>query len=117
MQRAHRSLARSQTDATTQTAQQQAIARLQQLLEAARSQSQQPQDDGPQQPPGQEQPEGQPAEVRSIGELKLLETLQLEINRRTAELEAAKPNSGEFTAEQLAELTERQQRLAETAAR
>lgn len=106
MQRAHRSLARSQTDASTQTAQQQAIARLKQLLEAARSQSQQPQDDGQQQPPGQEQPEGQPAEVRSIGELKLLETLQLEINRRTSELEAAKPNSGEFTAEQLAELTE-----------
>jgi hypothetical protein len=106
MQRAHRSLARSQTDAPTQTAQQQAITRLKQLLEAARSQSQQPDDNGQQQQPGQEQPAGQQAEVRSIGELKLLETLQLEINRRTAELEAARPQNGEFTAEQLAELTE-----------
>lgn len=106
MQRAHRSLARSQTDAATQTAQQQAIARLKQLLDAARSQAQQPQDDGQQPPPGQEQPGGEQAEVRSIGELKLLETLQLEINRRTTELEGARPANGEFNAEQQTELTE-----------
>ena len=49
--------------------------------------------------------DGQP-EVRSIGELRLLETLQLEINRRTTELEAARAKSGDFTAEQESELVE-----------
>jgi hypothetical protein len=115
MLRAQRSLARSQTDATTQTAQQLAIARLQQLLDAARSQAQQPEDEAAP-PPGQEQPEDGQAEVRSIGELKLLESLQLEINRRTAELEAARPQDGQFTAEQLdelAELAEEQGKLAQ----
>ncbi|WP_254509843.1 DUF4175 family protein [Anatilimnocola floriformis] len=106
MQRAHRSLARSLTDAATQTAQQQAIARLQQLLAAARSQAdEQPMDDNNQQQgPGQQQ-EGAP-EVRSIGELRLLQQLQLEINRRTTELETARAKSGEFSPEQLAELQE-----------
>lgn len=105
MQRAHRSLARSQTDAATQTPQEQAIVRLQQLLAAAKSQAEPPGDEGNQQQGPAQPQDGQP-EVRSIGELRLLETLQLEINRRTAELETARAKAGEFTAEQEAELVE-----------
>ncbi len=114
MQRAHRSLARSQTDLATQTSQEQAIARLKQLLAAAMSQAEPAADDGNQQGPAQPM-DGQP-EVRSIGELQLLESLQLEINRRTAELEKSRAKAGEFTAEQeaeLAELAQEQGKLAE----
>jgi hypothetical protein len=115
MQRAHRSLARNQTDAATQIPQEQAVARLKQLLAAAKSQAESPGDEG-NQPQGPAQPmDGQP-EVRSIGELRLLETLQLEINRRTTELEAARTKTGDFTAEQeaeLVELAEEQGKLAE----
>ena len=105
MQRAHRSLARGITDTATQTAQEQAIARLKQLLAAARSQAEAPADDGNQQQ-GPAQPMDGAAEVRSIGELRLLEQLQLEINRRTTELEVARAKAGDFTPEQLAELQE-----------
>lgn len=116
MQRAHRSLARSQTDAATQTPQQQAIARLKQILAAAKSQADEPMEDGNQQQgPGGQQQDGAP-EVRSIGELRLLEQLQLEINRRTTELEASRAQTGDFTPEQqteLTELAEEQGKLAE----
>ena len=105
MQRAHRGLARNLTDAATQTAQEQAIARLKQLLAAARSQADEPmEDNNQQQGPGQQQ-EGAP-EVRSIGELRLLQQLQLEINRRTTELETARAKTGDFSTEQLTELQE-----------
>jgi hypothetical protein len=105
MQRAHRWLLRGQTDAAPQTAQQQAIDRLKQLLAAARSpatdlEQEQPMEQGPQQ-----QGDG-PPQVRSLGELQLLAQLQQEINRRTIELEAAREKAGDFTAEQLTELQE-----------
>jgi hypothetical protein len=107
MQRAQRGLARGQTDASVHAPQQQAVARLQQLLQASRSQASSLEDE--QQPAGEQEPaqpgNGQP-QVRSIGELQLLEQLQLEINRRTAELETAREQAGEFTAEQLTELEE-----------
>lgn len=105
MQRAHRSLARNHTDAATQAPQEQAIARLKQLLAAAKSQAEPPGDEGNQQQGPAQPMDGQP-EVRSIGELRLLETLQLEINRRTTELETARAKTGDFTAEQEAELME-----------
>lgn len=106
MQRAHRGLVRGQSDASVQTAQQQAIARLEQLLAAAQLQANEPAADQPERNPEQEQANNGPPRVRSLGELQLLEQLQLEINRRTAEIEAARAKAGEFTAEQLVELDE-----------
>ena len=41
-----------------------------------------------------------------MGELRLLQQLQLEINRRTTELETARVKTGDFSPEQLAELQE-----------
>ncbi|QDU31896.1 hypothetical protein ETAA8_70580 [Anatilimnocola aggregata] len=105
MQRAHRGLVRSQTDDSVIAPQQQAVARLKQLITAARSQDSAPENEEPAEQGPQQQTGGQP-EVRSIGELQLLAQLQTEINRRTTELETARVASGDFTAEQQTELQE-----------
>jgi hypothetical protein len=117
MQRAAMLLDARETGAETKQAEQQAFARLQQLLEALRPDSQAGDDGGGGGQGGGNQQQGPPADViRALAELKLLKLMQEEIMRRTAELEDAQRRGGGLTDEQqteLAALAQEQGRLAD----
>ncbi|MCA9220177.1 MAG: hypothetical protein KDA71_07595, partial [Planctomycetales bacterium] len=107
MLRAASRLDRGETNETTQRYQQSALARLKQVQEALgdgaapRDADNNPQQ-GESQQPGNNAP---PADtVRALSELKLIKLMQLEINRRTTELERLRNRTGELDDEQLREL-------------
>ncbi|MCA9202243.1 MAG: hypothetical protein KDA59_04330, partial [Planctomycetales bacterium] len=107
MLRAASRLDRGETNETTQRYQQSALARLKQVQEAlGDGAAPRDADDNPQQ--GESQQPGNnapPADtVRALSELKLIKLMQLEINRRTTELERLRNRTGELDDEQLREL-------------
>jgi len=119
MGRAAGLLERRQTDAPTTDAQEQALARLDMVLEALKPE---PPDEGNGGPSGGAGagaggPQGGvPAGVQHVAELKLLKLLQQELNLRTRELDRAVEAAGALTPEQqleFARLRDDQQRLLE----
>jgi hypothetical protein len=105
MRRAGGLLLGGQTGAAPQTAQQQAIARLQHILAALRPDE--PPGAPDSSPPDQQQPAASPPPGNLAGamaELKLLTLLQESINRRTAELEQSR-SAGTLTGDDEQELT------------
>ncbi|MGD0517477.1 MAG: hypothetical protein ABSA26_08085, partial [Thermoguttaceae bacterium] len=114
-------LDRYQTAAETQQAQQNAMHRLDLLLEALKPESpenqpNQPANAGDNKPVGGQQPLTQPENTVNLSELKLLKMLQEDINRRTAALAEAVGSEGKSTDQQRKEyeqLAEEQARLAE----
>lgn len=92
MTRAAGRLDRFLTDADTQTAEQIALTRLEQLLEALKPEPPADMNDQPPPPPGdpsQNGPQLPPGDaLHLLAELKLMKLLQEEIHRRTTELEA-----------------------------
>ncbi len=122
MTRAAARLERLLTDTETQTAEQVAVTRLSQLLEAL--QPEPPPDTPPEQEPGGSggggQPPGMPPgdALHLLAELKLLKLMQAEINRRTKELEVLQQSGTELTPDQqqeLADLATEQGQLADLA--
>jgi hypothetical protein len=119
MRRAADLLQRRETGAPTQQAEQNALQRLGQLLEALQPEEpEEPEDDqgagGGQGGQGSEQPPG--SGVQTLVELKLLRLLQEEINQRTRALEATFGDADSLTDEarrEYAQLSEEQGRLAE----
>jgi hypothetical protein len=117
MVRAADMLARGQTGQPPQQAAAAAATRLQQLLSALEPDTATPPPDPP--PDGQTPPTppaGQQDPFRSLAALKLLQLLQVEISRRTAELEKGRAGGGELTdeqKEQLEALAAEQGRLAD----
>jgi len=113
MRRAGGMVQRGETGPAAQDAAQSALTRLNQILEALR-----PENPAGEQAPGQQQP-GQQANSNPSGmsaELKLLQLLQQEVNRRTTELEARRNRNGSLTADEQAErdsLAREQGRLAD----
>jgi len=108
MTRAAAELDRSETGASTQQAEQVALARLKQLLLALNPDSDDPAGGPkPDQPPGGqgggEEQSGQGDGIRRIAELNLLKLLQEEINRRTIAIEQARVKSGGLTPAQQTE--------------
>jgi hypothetical protein len=108
MTRATARLDRALTDAPTQAAEQIALARLEQLLEALKPEPPM-EDQAPEQPmgdpPGGNQAQMPPGDaIHLLAELKLLRLMQQEINRRTAELEKLTSGASGPTAEQEKEL-------------
>jgi chromosome segregation ATPase len=116
MDRAARGLDNARTDAATQLAQQGALNRLKQLHQSLQRDTSSGEEAGPgpgQGPPPQ-MPPGNP--VQRLAELKLLKSMQEEINRRTAELEQMRPVEGPLPDEMertLGELAQEQRELAE----
>lgn len=108
MARATTRLDRLQTDADTQAAENVALARLQQLLEALKPEP--PMEDMQPPPPmgndgGGQQPQMPPGDaVHLLAELKLLRLMQQEINRRTTEIEKLHAKATALTADQEREL-------------
>jgi hypothetical protein len=117
MLRAAAMLLRGETGAATQAIEQAAATRLEHILTALKP------DDGSaaaEKPPGQQEPPPAAAQPNAAGgnvaELKLLQLLQGEIRRRTAELEAIRAKQGKLEGEQLRELdglAQQQGRLAD----
>jgi len=108
-------LERRQTGPATVEAEQHALQRLQMLLEALKSEEPGNEEDGGGGGGGGQQPGGQGDGVHSLAELKLLKLLQLEINLRTAELQAALDAGEELSDAQQRDyqaLSEEQGRLA-----
>lgn len=120
MREATELLLQQQTGTDTQQHQRNALARLHQLLEAV---SDEGDDDAQQQGEGEQQGGGeggnqqdQGQQVRSLAELKLLRLLQVDLQRRTAELREATADSAKLTAEQqreIEQLAAEQGRLAD----
>ena len=117
MERATRQLDLAETGEPAQQAQQRAITRLLQLRDALK-----PDAAGEQQPPDAQPPKQPPSTqpqadaIRRLAELKLLKSLQEELNRRTGELETLRVRQGSLTVEQVrevAELAQQQGRLAD----
>lgn len=111
-------LARQDTGDVTQQAQQRAIRRFEQLLEALKSESAAGQQQEQQQ--GGEGQEGQQQQaedgVHHLAELKLLKILQQDINLRTREIEESLRGKRQLSPEELREyaaLSEEQGRLAD----
>lgn len=119
MTRAAARLDRLLTDAETQAAENVALARLQQLLTALKPDE--PSDDMPPQPMENGQPNNQPQlppgeAVNLLAELKLLRLMQVEINRRTAELQRLRTGGGALRPEQereVSDLADEQGKLAD----
>jgi hypothetical protein len=117
MDRAAAGLEADDTGATTQQAEQAAIRRLQQMVEALDrdSQGNQPPEDSP--PPdggSQSPPTGD--DIQRLAELKLLKLMQEEINLRTKQIEEQQPEDREMTgaqAQDLVDLAEEQGQLAD----
>ncbi len=119
MDRAAGGLDRGDTGESTQQSELAAHARLRQLQEALKRD-----DSQSGQPPGSKNPGGDgprappPDAVQRLAELKLLKLMQLEINRRTIELEKIRRRKGMLTEEQvevLRDLSVEQGRLADLA--
>jgi len=118
MLRAAARLDRATIDNDVQQAQQTALSRLKQLLEAIKPNEDQPPEQGD---PGAGQGGGGPDQqqnqgIEKLAEFRLLKLLQEEINRRTVELENVRRASGELTDEQVREaidLAEEQGKLAD----
>ena len=117
MDYAARMLDRQQTGSTTERHQRNAMARLGDLIEALKKDapSQDPPPDAP--PPGQSPPEqaGEDA-IQRLAELKLLRSMQVEVNRQTAELGEVLERNGpeaEAALRRLDELAVEQGRLAD----
>jgi len=118
MKKAGELLRNDKTGAATQQAEQAAITRLEQVLAALRP-NEPPADGAPMPPddPVQRSPKdsaGDPARV--MAQIKLILVWQQELNRRTAELETMRPQTGALTADQqqeLAGLVRDQGRLAD----
>jgi hypothetical protein len=116
MQRAAAMLGRGQTDAATQAVEQSAATRLEQMLTAMKPDEAIASADPPpdQQPPQSGQPPGEQAS--SLAELKLLQLLQGEIRRQTAQIESLRTKQGKLEGEQIRELdalAQQQGRLAD----
>jgi hypothetical protein len=116
MRQAAALLLRGQTSAATQHAEQAALAHLEQILAALKSDEPKP---AASPPPGDAQPQpgtNSAQSEASLAELKLLKSLQEAINARTAELEAQRSKAGRLTPEEneeLALLARQQGRLAD----
>lgn len=120
MDRAANGLDRGDTGESTQQSELAARTRLQQLQEALKQDdsrtdqppgSKTPGGDGPKQPPPDDA-------VQRLAELKLLKLMQMEINRRTTELEEIRRRKGTLSDEQLEvlkDLSAEQGRLADLA--
>ncbi len=116
MERAARQLDLAETGGAAQP-QQRALTRLLQLREAlkpdAAGEQKPPDGDPPVQPPSN-QPSANA--IQRLAELKLLKSLQQELNRRTGELETLRVEQGSLTADQvreLVDLAQQQGRLAD----
>jgi hypothetical protein len=118
MDRAGKGLDQRETGTATQQAQTNALARLQQLIAAL----QRPPPTPSEKPPGGSKPDGPSPNpsagdgIQRLAELKLLKSLQEQVNRRTAELDAARVRQATLTPpqlEELAELAREQGRLAD----
>ncbi len=104
MRRAVVLLARGQTDDAVQDAERGALATLEQILNALRSDEEPPAGGSPQGEPNGEPQAGQGDSGGSIAEIKLLKYLQEAINARTAELEVHRARQGSLTEERQQEL-------------
>jgi hypothetical protein len=117
MDYAARMLDRQQTGSTTERHQRNAMARLGDLIEALKKDapSQDPPPDAP--PPGQSPPEQAGVDaIQRLAELKLLRSMQIEVNRQTAELGEVLERTGpeaEAALRRLDELAVEQGRLAD----
>lgn len=94
------------------------VRRLELLVESLRADApgENPPDGGAQPKPEESEPRQGAARVRGLAELKLLQSLQRELSRRTGELETARRRQGSLTPElagELRELASEQGRLAE----
>jgi hypothetical protein len=107
MERAARQLELADTGEAAQRPQQNALARLRQVLAALQrdpAAGQPPQDkQSPAQPPGNQPPSDA---VQRLAELKLLKSMQEEIHRRTVALESLRVRKGSLTPEHVRELGE-----------
>lgn len=115
MKRAAERLAKNQVDDETIKTEHEALDYLKDLLQSLASERA---DQPPPMPDSQSQPpsnQDSPAEQPSVAELKLVRLVQLELLRRTAELERARAEGGLSEQQQRAveELATRQSRLAE----
>ena len=92
---------------------------LKQLIEATQQEMQEMQDEKRQQESQSQPSQQKPGLVKLMAEIRMLRTLQLQVNRRTKQLdELLKPASAEQQTElrtQIRVLAARQQRLIETA--
>ncbi|MCL4207514.1 MAG: hypothetical protein KJ000_33945 [Pirellulaceae bacterium] len=117
MDYAARAIDRQQTGATTERHQRNAMARLGNLIEALKKDAPS-QDPPPEAPPSGQTPPEQAGEdaIQKLAELKLLRTMQIEVNRQTAELGDVVQKGGseaEAALRRMDELAAEQGRLAD----
>jgi hypothetical protein len=117
MNRAAGMLQKGATDEPTQQAEQAALARCAQLLDALRAAAQKPKEgDNQGGEGGGGKQGGQQDGIRRVAEIRLLKLMQEELNGRFSEfIEAHRKNPGSEDAELLAEISREQGRLAELA--
>lgn len=108
MLRAAKSLDRHEAGEPAQQAQRIALLRLKQLYEALRQDSPAGNPPDQQNPPQEQPPQNAPLgdAIQTLAELKLLKSMQEEINRRTKELESSRGSGGSLTDEQVSELND-----------
>ncbi len=106
MLRAARGLDQTETGSETLQSAHIALGRLQQLIEALKTEDGEPPEDA-ESPPSEEGDQGAGDAIQLLAQLKLLKLMQEEINRRTAELEEAiRRRGGAVSPEQQSELDE-----------